>query len=76
MDQETSQSEPIDLIPAGHQIQPRAFVYEIKIPNGDKFFMTVIAPSSSDARENATKQLPQDTIISFMCECRHILQVH
>lgn len=71
----TPDVEIIDLIPANQQIQPRAFIYDIKISNGTKFSISVIAPSSTQAREALTQHMPPDTVITYRMTCEHIMQV-
>ena len=68
-------SEIIDLIPANQQIQPKAFIYDVKIPNGTKFSISVIAPSSTQAREALTQHMPLESVMSYRMTCEHIMQV-
>lgn len=71
----SSQPIVIELTPSAMQIAPKAFWYKIKTSTHDKH-VTVIATSSSNAREGLLQQFGKDVGIYYLGGSETIMQVN
>ena len=71
----SSQQNVIELTPSAMQITPKAFWYKVKTSTHDKH-VTVIATSSSNAREGLLQQFGKDASVYYLGGSETIMQVN
>jgi len=68
MTDETNTQKPelevIDVLPPDG-IPHKAYLYDVKAPNQESVMVTVIARSSTDAREGLKQNCPEESIILY-----------